>query len=188
PRGFHNRCGEHDTRWHIKTGQRPVPRSRFGQTGDRPLAGLDVTLPVLPAEGPRHAAGYRRPYTGRTMFESLSEKLSGVFRSLRGRGKITEDNVRDALRQVRTALLEADVNLEVARKFTDDCLQKALGMEVVKTLRPEEVMVKVVYDELAALMGPVETHIPFVSPGPTIILMAGLQGSGKTTTCGKLAR
>jgi signal recognition particle subunit SRP54 len=122
------------------------------------------------------------------MFESLSEKLSSAFRSLRGRGKISEDNVRESLRLIRTALLEADVNLEIARKFTDDCLQKALGMEVVKTLRPDEVMVKVVYDELVALMGPVETHIPFVSPPPTIILMAGLQGSGKTTTCGKLAR
>jgi signal recognition particle subunit SRP54 len=122
------------------------------------------------------------------MFEALSERFGSVFRSLRGRGRITEDNVREAMREVRTALLEADVSLDVARKFCDDCQAKALGMEVIKTLRPEQVMVKVVHDELVGLMGPVDTHIPFVSKPPTIILMAGLQGSGKTTTCAKLAR
>lgn len=122
------------------------------------------------------------------MFESLTNKLTGVIRSLRGKGKITEDNVRTAMREVRTALLEADVNVEVARNFTEECLQKALGMQVLDTLRPEQVMVKVVHDELVRLMGPVETHIPFVSTPPTIILMAGLQGSGKTTTTAKLAR
>ncbi len=122
------------------------------------------------------------------MFDALSNKLTGVLRSLRGRGKITEDNVRTAMREVRTALLEADVNVEVAREFCDRCLEAALGTEVLKTLRPEQVMVKVVHDELVKLMGPVDTRIPFVSQPPTIILMAGLQGSGKTTTCGKLAR
>lgn len=122
------------------------------------------------------------------MFQALSDKLSGVFRGIRGRGKISETNVREALRQVRTALLEADVNVEVARKFTDDCLQKSLGLEVINTLRPEQVLVKVVHDELVGLMGPIETRIPFVNQPPTIILMAGLQGSGKTTTCAKLAR
>ncbi len=122
------------------------------------------------------------------MFEALSQRFSSVFHSLRGRGKITEANVRDAMQEVRTALLEADVNIEVARAFTEQCLQKAIGMEVLTTLRPDQVMVKVVHDELVALMGPIETRIPFVSDPPTIILMAGLQGSGKTTTCGKLAR
>ena len=122
------------------------------------------------------------------MFDSLSKKLSTVIRNLRGRGRISETNVREALREVRTALLEADVNVEVARKFCDDCLQKALGQEVLSTLRPEQVMVKVVHDELIELFGPVDAHIPFVSQPPTIILMAGLQGSGKTTTCAKLAR
>ncbi len=92
------------------------------------------------------------------------------------------------MREIRTALLEADVHVQVARKFCDDCLEKALGMDVVGTLRPEQVIVKVVYDELVGLMGPVETRIPFVSKPPTVILMAGLQGSGKTTTCAKLAR
>ncbi|HMQ14770.1 MAG TPA: signal recognition particle protein [Phycisphaerae bacterium] len=122
------------------------------------------------------------------MFEALSDRLGTVFRSLRGRGRLTEDNVRDAMRQVRTALLEADVNVEIAREFCDHCVQKALGMEVIKTLQPEQVMVRAVYDELVALMGPIETRIPFVSQPPTVILMAGLQGSGKTTTCAKLAR
>ncbi len=122
------------------------------------------------------------------MFDALSERFTGVLRSLRGKGRVTEANVRDAMRDVRTALLEADVNLEVARKFCDDCLEKALGTQVLNTLQPEQVMIKVVFDELVRLMGPIETRIPFVSQPPTIILMAGLQGSGKTTTCAKLAR
>jgi signal recognition particle subunit SRP54 len=122
------------------------------------------------------------------MFDALSERQCDVFRSIRGRGRITEVNVQEAMRQVRTALLEADVHVEVARQFCDDCLKKALGMQVINTLRPEQVMVKVVHDELVSLMGPIETRIPFVSQPPTIILMAGLQGSGKTTTCAKLAR
>jgi len=122
------------------------------------------------------------------MFDLLSQKFGQVLRSLRGRGRISEANVREAMREVRTALLEADVHVEVAREFCEQCLNKALGMKVIETLRPEQVMVKVVYDELVALMGPVESRIPFVSQPPTIVLMAGLQGSGKTTTCAKLAR
>ncbi len=122
------------------------------------------------------------------MFEVLSDKLGAVLRGLRGRGRITESNVREAMRDVRTALLEADVNVEVARKFCDECVEKALGQKVIDTLKPEQVIVKVVYDELVTMMGPVESRIPFVSQPPTIILMAGLQGSGKTTTCAKLAR
>ena len=122
------------------------------------------------------------------MFDLLSEKLGSVLQSLRGRGRITEANVREAMGEIRTALLEADVQVEVARQFCDACAEKALGQKVIETLRPEQVMVKVVYDELVALMGPIESRIPFVSQPPTIILMAGLQGSGKTTTCAKLAR
>lgn len=122
------------------------------------------------------------------MFDALSNRFSDMLRSLRGRGKLTESNIAEAMREIRTALLEADVNVEIARKFCDDCVQKALGQKVIETLKPEQVMVKVVYDELVGLMGPVETRVPFVSDPPTIILMAGLQGSGKTTTCGKLAR
>ncbi|MCX5684666.1 MAG: signal recognition particle receptor subunit alpha, partial [Planctomycetota bacterium] len=122
------------------------------------------------------------------MFESLSEKLGGVFRNLTGRGRLTESNIQDACEAVRTALLEADVNLQVARDFVDQVRQKAIGQEVLKTLRPDQVFVKVLFDELVQLMGPVNPKIPYKSPGPTVIMMAGLQGSGKTTTCGKLAR
>jgi len=122
------------------------------------------------------------------MFENLSEKLGGVFRSLAGRGRLTESNIQDALGEVRTALLEADVNLQVARDFIDRVSREAIGREVLKTLRPEQVFVKVIHDEMVALMGPVDPKIPYKSPGPTVLMMAGLQGSGKTTTTGKLAR
>jgi signal recognition particle subunit SRP54 len=122
------------------------------------------------------------------MFDTLSQRLNSVFRGLRGRGRITEENVSEVMREIRTALLEADVNLDVAREFCDEVQQKAIGQEVIKTLKPADVMVKIVHDELVSLMGPVDPKIPFVSPGPTVLLMAGLQGSGKTTTCGKMAK
>jgi signal recognition particle subunit SRP54 len=122
------------------------------------------------------------------MFESLTNKFNDVFRQLSGRGKISETNVREAMREVRTALLEADVNFKVVKQFCDDVVGKALGQEVIKSLHPGQMMVKIVHDELAALMGPVDSKIYYVSPPPTIIMMAGLQGSGKTTTCGKLAK
>src|SRR5947207_2367607 len=122
------------------------------------------------------------------MLTALTDKLSGVFRGLSGRGRISEENVRDALRDVRTALLEADVNFKVVKDFTDRVMEKAAGQEVIKSLKPGEVMVKIVYDELVNLMGPVDTQIYFVQPGPTVVMMCGLQGSGKTTTCGKLAK
>jgi len=122
------------------------------------------------------------------MFESLTDKFTDVFRKMSGRGRITEQNVRDAMTGVRTALLEADVHYKVVRQFCDDIVQKALGQEVIKSLHPGQMMVKIVHDELVALMGPVDTRIYYVSPPPTIIMMAGLQGSGKTTTCGKLGK
>ncbi len=122
------------------------------------------------------------------MFDALTERLDGVFRAIRGRGRISEDNVREVMDQIRTALLEADVNLEVARAFCDHVHEKAIGAEVIKTLKPADVMVKIVHDELVQMMGPVDPKIPFISPGPTVLLMAGLQGSGKTTTCAKIAK
>ena len=122
------------------------------------------------------------------MFESLTEKFGGIFRSLAGRGRLSESNIQEALEQVRTALLEADVNYQVARDFVDQVAKAAIGQEVLKTLRPDQVFVKVIHDEMVRLMGPVDAKIPFKSPGPTVIMMAGLQGSGKTTTCGKLAK
>jgi signal recognition particle subunit SRP54 len=122
------------------------------------------------------------------MFENLSDKLGGIFRSLAGRGRLTEGNIQEAIEQVRTALLEADVNLQVARDFVEQVGRAAIGQEVLKTLRPDQVFVKVIHDEMVRLMGPADTKMPFKSPGPMVIMMAGLQGSGKTTTCGKLAR
>jgi len=122
------------------------------------------------------------------MFDTLSERFNSVFRNLRGVGRITEENVAEAMGLVRTALLEADVHVAVAREFCDEVHKKAIGAEVIKTLKPDQVIVKIVHDELVALMGPVDPRIPFATPGPTILLMAGLQGSGKTTTCGKLAK
>lgn len=122
------------------------------------------------------------------MFEALSEKFGQVFRQMSGRGRISEDNVRESMREVRTALLEADVHYQVVQKFCEDVVAKAAGTDVIKSLHPGQLMVKIVQDELTALMGPVDTRIYYVSPPPTIIMMAGLQGSGKTTTCGKLGK
>lgn len=127
-------------------------------------------------------------YNNPPMFDALSNRLSGIFKGLRGRGKITEENVGEVMREIRTALLEADVNLDVARAFCDEVQKQAIGAEVIKTLKPADVMVKIVNDELVRLMGPVDPKIPFVTPGPTVLMMAGLQGSGKTTTCGKMAK
>ena len=122
------------------------------------------------------------------MFDSLTDKFNSVFKSLAGRGRITEANVSDAMRDVRKALLEADVSYTVVKQFCKDVTQAALGADVVKSLHPSQVMVKIVNDELTKLMGPVDTKIYFVSPGPTIIMLAGLQGCGKTTTAAKLAK
>jgi len=122
------------------------------------------------------------------MLDTLQRKFNDVFRGLSGRGRISEENVRDAMREVRSALLEADVNLGVVKEFVDKVQAKAIGQEVIRSLKPGELLVKIVYDELVALMGPVDTAIYFVQPPPTIIMMCGLQGAGKTTTCGKLAK
>ncbi len=122
------------------------------------------------------------------MFDALSERLGGVFRGLRGRGRIAESNVTLAMGDIRTALLEADVHVAVADRFCREVQQQAIGQEIINTLKPDQVMVKIVHDELVRLMGPVDPRIPFVSPGPTLLLLAGLQGSGKTTTCAKLAK
>jgi len=122
------------------------------------------------------------------VFDALTEKFNAVFKSLSGRGKITEANIGDALRDVRKALLEADVNYSIVKQFCKDVREAAIGAEVVKSLHPGQVFVKIVNDELTKLMGPVDTRIYFVSPGPTIILLAGLQGCGKTTTAAKLGK
>ena len=122
------------------------------------------------------------------MFDALTDKFNSIFKSLSGRGRITESNVSDAMREVRKGLLEADVNYQVAKQFCKDVKDAAVGAEVIKSLHPGQVMVKIVNDELTRLMGPVDPKIYYVSPGPTIVMLAGLQGSGKTTTAGKLAK
>ena len=121
------------------------------------------------------------------MFENLSERLERSLKLLKGQGKITEINVAETLKDVRRALLDADVNYKVAKSFTDTVKQKALGQDVLTAVKPGEMMVKIVHDELAQLMGG-ETAQINLSGNPTVILMSGLQGSGKTTFSGKLAR
>jgi signal recognition particle subunit SRP54 len=144
------------------------------------------------------------------MFENLSDRFNAVFRNLSGRGRISEDNAQEAMRDVRTALLEADVHLDVVKQFCDDVVKEALGRQVTKSLKPGQEMIGIVHDRLVALMeqdrsamsqqdefgearqaaaaaAPPRQPIMFVEPPPTVIMMCGLQGSGKTTTCGKLA-
>ena len=120
------------------------------------------------------------------MFENLSERLERAFKVLKGEGKITEINVAETLKEVRRTLIEADVNYKVAKSFTDTVKQKAIGQNVINSLKPKELMIKIVHDELTELMG--GEQAPFnVEGNPAIILMSGLQGSGKTTFSGKLA-
>lgn len=121
------------------------------------------------------------------MFENLSERLERSFKLLKGQGKITEINVAETLKDVRRALLDADVNYSVAKQFTNTVKAKALGQNVITAVKPSELMVKIVHDELALLMGGVAVDVN-LSGNPTVILMSGLQGSGKTTFSGKLAR
>lgn len=121
------------------------------------------------------------------MFENLSEKLERSFKILKGQGKITEINIAETTKDVRRALLDADVNYKVAKTFTDSVKAKAIGQNVINAIKPQELMVKIVHDELVALMGG-ETAQINLSGNPTVILMSGLQGSGKTTFSGKLAR
>src|SRR5215470_781844 len=121
------------------------------------------------------------------MFEGLSKRLGDVFDKLRGRGALTEADVDAALREVRIALLEADVALPVVRQFVDEVRAKALGEEVVGSLTPGQALVGVVHRELTRLMGEANAALDLAVTPPAVILMAGLQGSGKTTTVGKLA-
>src|SRR5712672_285049 len=121
------------------------------------------------------------------MFEGIQRSLGEALKKLRGRGRLTEANVRDGLQEVRKALLDADVNYTVANDFIARVEQRSLGQEVLRTIDPSEQIVKIVYDELVQLMGPVDTAIPFAKDRPTVIMLCGLQGQGKTTTAAKLA-
>ncbi len=122
------------------------------------------------------------------MFESLTQRLSGTIERLRGRGRLTEENIREATREVRVALLEADVALPVVQALVERIKVRAVGQEVLKSLTPGQALIKVVRDELATVMGSAVTDLNLNVPAPAVILMAGLQGAGKTTTVGKLAK
>ena len=122
------------------------------------------------------------------MFDTLSERLQEALGDVRSRGALTEDDVNKAMRQVRLALLEADVNFKVVKQFTAAVKERAMGADVLESLNPGQQVVKIVSDELTELMGGSGRDLAFAKSGPTVILMAGLQGSGKTTACGKLAR
>ncbi|MFO0957661.1 MAG: signal recognition particle protein [Isosphaeraceae bacterium] len=122
------------------------------------------------------------------MFDDLQKRLAGALGLFRPRGVLTQANIEDGLREVRTALLEADVHYNVVQEFMARVGEKAVGAQLIKSVRPEQQIVKIVYDELVELMGPADTALRFEKSGPTIVMLCGLQGSGKTTTCGKLAR
>lgn len=119
------------------------------------------------------------------MFEYLGDRLSSAIKNIKGMGKITEDNIDTAIREIRMALLEADVNYEIVKEFTNNVKTKALGLEVSKSLKPEEVFIKLIKDELVSLLG--ESGDLYVSGNPSVLMLVGLQGSGKTTTAGKLS-
>ena len=119
------------------------------------------------------------------MFESLGDRLQNALQKMKGYGKITEENVSDMMREIRLALLEADVNYTVVKEFTNNVKEKALGEEVKKSLKPGDVFVKIVKDELTNLLGGEEEPLN-LSGNPAILMLVGLQGSGKTTTIGKL--
>src|SRR3984885_10375933 len=122
------------------------------------------------------------------MFDSLAEKLQATLSDVRGRGTLTEDDINAAMREIRLALLEADVNFKVVRSFTATVKEKALGAKIIGQLNPGQQVVKIVSDELPERMGGAARDLAFAPSPPTIIVMAGLQGSGKTTATGKLAR
>ncbi|HZV81588.1 MAG TPA: signal recognition particle protein [Geobacteraceae bacterium] len=123
------------------------------------------------------------------MFDNLSDKLELVFKKLRGQGVMTEDNIKDALREVRLVLLEADVNFKVVKEFVEKVRERSVGIEVLKSLSPGQQVIKIVHDELVAMMGGGEDNsLDLAAKPPVAIMMVGLQGAGKTTSCGKLAK
>src|SRR5919201_329865 len=122
------------------------------------------------------------------MFDELSEKLDGVFARLRGRGVLTESDIKEGLREVRRVLLEADVNFQLTREFLERVERKAVGVAQLKTVSPVQQLVKIVHDELTAMLGERREGLKLSTVPPTIVMVVGLQGSGKTTTAAKLAR
>ena len=121
------------------------------------------------------------------LFSSLSEKLNHVFSKLTKHGRLTELEIKQAMREIRIALLEADVNIVVAKQFINKVSEKAVGQEILKSLSPTQQVIKIVNEELIALMGSTNSKLEVSGSSPTVIMMSGLQGAGKTTLCGKLA-
>ncbi|MBR3865811.1 MAG: signal recognition particle protein [Clostridia bacterium] len=119
-------------------------------------------------------------------FDGLSEKLNGIFKKLRSKGRLNESDVKDAMREVRMALLEADVNFKVAKQFVNDVTEKAIGSNILESLTPAQQVIKIVHDELCTLMGGTQSRIRMANNGPTVIMFVGLQGAGKTTNIAKL--
>ncbi|MBI4680742.1 MAG: signal recognition particle receptor subunit alpha, partial [Nitrospirae bacterium] len=122
------------------------------------------------------------------MFEALSEKLEGIFKKLKGRGLLREEDIVSALKEIKMALLEADVNFKVVKDFTERVRVKAIGKEVTESITPGQQVVKIVYDELCSLMGGKHSKINLSPNPPTVLMLVGLHGSGKTTTTAKLAK
>src|SRR5436190_17755912 len=122
------------------------------------------------------------------MFDNLSEKLQRVFKNLRGEGRLSAENMESALREIRVALLEADVNFRVVKQLIENIKEKAMGEEVLTALSPSQQVVKIVRDELIKILGSHQSKLRFANEPPSVILIVGLQGSGKTTSTGKLAR
>ena len=120
-------------------------------------------------------------------FENLTEKLSRIFKKLRGQARLTESNMDEMLKEIRIALLEADVNYKVVKEFINNVKEKAVGQDVLTKLNPSQMITKIVHDELEELLGGGENEIQYQNNRPTVILLVGLQGSGKTTSAGKLA-
>ena len=122
------------------------------------------------------------------MFENLTERLSATLRNISGRGRLTDDNIKDTLREVRMALLEADVALPVVKDFVNRVKERAVGQEVSKSLSPGQAFIKIVHGELVSVMGEANQDLDLATQPPAILLMAGLQGAGKTTSVAKLAK
>ena len=152
--------------------------------------GIEDLRPFDPADFARAlfaADGLDRLYAS-AMFDSLSDRLGATLDGLRGQGRLSEDDINRAMREIRLALLEADVNFGVVRDFVAAVKERAMGAEVMQSLTPGQQVMKIVHEELTSLMGTAGSGLSFANRPPTVILMAGLQGSGKTTACGKLAR
>ena len=120
-------------------------------------------------------------------FEGLTEKLSAAFKKLRGKGRLTESDVKEAMREIRLALLEADVSFKVVKEFTAKVTERAIGADVLESLSPAQMIVKIVNEELTTLMGGTDSKLSIASKPPTVVMLVGLQGAGKTTNGAKLA-